>query len=47
MASGSPGIPAVIEKSPLDFADENPPTVITERGDIATAEVIPEASLEK
>ncbi|GKB83203.1 hypothetical protein Tco_0950098 [Tanacetum coccineum] len=47
VASGSSGTLAAIEKSPLDFADENPPPVITQRGDIATAEVIPEASLEK
>ncbi|GJR91307.1 hypothetical protein Tco_0215318 [Tanacetum coccineum] len=46
VASGSSGTPAAIEKSPLDFADKNPPPVITERGDIATAKVIPEASLE-
>ncbi|GKD17714.1 hypothetical protein Tco_1206872 [Tanacetum coccineum] len=36
VASGSSGTPAAIEKSPLDFADENPPPVITERGDIVT-----------
>ncbi|GKC33485.1 hypothetical protein Tco_1045869, partial [Tanacetum coccineum] len=47
VASGSSGTPAAIEKSPLDFADENPPPVFIERGDIATAEVIPEVSLEK
>ncbi|GJS20482.1 hypothetical protein Tco_0449114 [Tanacetum coccineum] len=41
------GTPATIEKSPLDFADENPPPVITESGDIAIVEVIHEASLEK
>ncbi|GKA23299.1 hypothetical protein Tco_0709261 [Tanacetum coccineum] len=46
VASRSSGTPAAIEKSPLDFADENPPPVITEKGDIATAKVIPEASLE-
>ncbi|GJT45273.1 hypothetical protein Tco_0953988 [Tanacetum coccineum] len=46
-ALGSSGIPASIEKSPLDFADENPPPLITERVDISTAEVIPKASLEK
>ncbi|GKC16352.1 hypothetical protein Tco_1013134, partial [Tanacetum coccineum] len=45
VASGSSGIPTAIEKSPLDFGDENPPPVITERGDIATAKVIPEAIL--
>ncbi|GJR73043.1 hypothetical protein Tco_0085408 [Tanacetum coccineum] len=33
--SGSLGTPAAIEKSPLDFTDENPPPVITESGDIA------------
>ncbi|GKC87815.1 hypothetical protein Tco_1148464, partial [Tanacetum coccineum] len=47
VASGSSGTPAAIEKSPLDFADENPPLIIIERGDIATAKVIPKASLEK
>ncbi|GJU35199.1 hypothetical protein Tco_1183553 [Tanacetum coccineum] len=47
VVSGSLGTSAAIEKSPLDFVDENPPPVITERGDIATTEVIPEASLEK
>ncbi|GKB67644.1 hypothetical protein Tco_0929056 [Tanacetum coccineum] len=36
VASGSSGTSAAIEKSPLDFADENPPLVITERGDIET-----------
>nr|GEU86357.1 hypothetical protein [Tanacetum cinerariifolium] len=35
------------EKSPLDFADEDPPPVITERGEEATTKVIPESSLEK
>ncbi|GJY90409.1 hypothetical protein Tco_0505605 [Tanacetum coccineum] len=45
--SGSLGTPAAIEKSPLDFTDENPPPVITESGDIAIVEVIYEASLEK
>nr|GEU80818.1 transposase (putative), gypsy type [Tanacetum cinerariifolium] len=38
---------AANEKSPLDFADEDPPPVITERGDEATAKVIPESSLRK
>ncbi|GJY93293.1 hypothetical protein Tco_0509075 [Tanacetum coccineum] len=47
VVSGSSWTPAAIEKSPLDFADENPPLVITERCDIATTNVILEASLEK
>ncbi|GJX94573.1 hypothetical protein Tco_0349159 [Tanacetum coccineum] len=47
VASGSSGTPAAIEKSPLDFSDENPPLVITESGDIAIVKVIYEASLEK
>nr|GEU59887.1 hypothetical protein [Tanacetum cinerariifolium] len=38
MALGSSRTPATIEKSPLDFADEDPPQVITEKGDEATAE---------
>nr|GEV36145.1 hypothetical protein [Tanacetum cinerariifolium] len=47
MASGSSGTPAAIEKSPLDFTDEDPPQVITKRDDEATAEVIPESGLGK
>nr|GFC48857.1 hypothetical protein [Tanacetum cinerariifolium] len=47
VASGSSGTPAAIEKSPLDFVDEDPTQVITERGDEATAEAIPESGLEK
>nr|GEY48123.1 transposase (putative), gypsy type [Tanacetum cinerariifolium] len=47
VASGSSGTHVALEKSPLDFADEDPPQVITERGDKATAEVIPESSLGK
>nr|GEZ27823.1 hypothetical protein [Tanacetum cinerariifolium] len=47
VASGSSGTPAAIEKSSLDFADEDPPQVSTERGDEATAEVIPESDLWK
>ncbi|GJX96255.1 hypothetical protein Tco_0352053 [Tanacetum coccineum] len=30
-ASGSSGTPSALEKSPLDFANENPPLLITER----------------
>nr|GEU38979.1 reverse transcriptase domain-containing protein [Tanacetum cinerariifolium] len=47
MALGSSGTPSVVEKSPLDFADEDPPQVINLRGEEATTEVIPESSLEK
>nr|GEU61284.1 putative ribonuclease H-like domain-containing protein [Tanacetum cinerariifolium] len=47
VASGSSGTPASIEKSSLDFANEDPPSVITERGDEATAEVIPGSGLGK
>nr|GEX23936.1 hypothetical protein [Tanacetum cinerariifolium] len=47
MTLGSSGTPAAIEKSPLDFADEDPHQVITERGDEAAAEAIPESGLEK
>nr|GEW34772.1 hypothetical protein [Tanacetum cinerariifolium] len=47
VASGSSRTPAAIEKSPLDFADKDPPPVITERGDEATAEVIPESGMGK
>nr|GEW20585.1 hypothetical protein [Tanacetum cinerariifolium] len=47
VASGSLGTPFAVEKSPLDFADEDPSQVITERGEEATTEVIPESSLEK
>nr|GEX58366.1 hypothetical protein [Tanacetum cinerariifolium] len=45
VASGSSRTPAALEKLPLDFADEDPPLVITEKGDEATAEVIPESGL--
>nr|GEW73255.1 hypothetical protein [Tanacetum cinerariifolium] len=38
VTSGSSGTPAVIEKSPLHFADKDPPPIITERCDEATAE---------
>ncbi|GKF50178.1 hypothetical protein Tco_0146645 [Tanacetum coccineum] len=31
VASGSSGTPSALEKSPLDFANENPPPLITER----------------
>ncbi|GJU35546.1 hypothetical protein Tco_1183900 [Tanacetum coccineum] len=31
MASGSSGTPSALEKSPLDFDNENPPPLITER----------------
>nr|GEU95392.1 retrotransposon protein, putative, Ty1-copia subclass [Tanacetum cinerariifolium] len=41
------GTPAAIEKSPLDFVDEDLPSVITKRGDEATAEVILELGLGK
>nr|GFD42002.1 hypothetical protein [Tanacetum cinerariifolium] len=41
--SGSSGTPAAIEKSPLDFTDEDPPPVITEMGDEVTAEAILES----
>nr|GEW49526.1 hypothetical protein [Tanacetum cinerariifolium] len=44
---GSSGTHAAIEKSPLDSADEDPHQVITERGDEAAAEAIPESGLEK
>nr|GEZ89221.1 hypothetical protein [Tanacetum cinerariifolium] len=47
VVSGSSGILAFIEKSPLDFANEDPPPVITERSDEATAKVIPESGLGK
>nr|GEV32853.1 hypothetical protein [Tanacetum cinerariifolium] len=47
VTSGSSGTPFAVEKSPLDFADEDPPQVITERGEEATTEVISESSLEK
>nr|GEW19320.1 hypothetical protein [Tanacetum cinerariifolium] len=47
VASGSSRTPSAVEKSPLDFADEDLPQVITERGEEATMEVIPESSLEK
>nr|GFD53519.1 hypothetical protein [Tanacetum cinerariifolium] len=47
MVSGFSGIPAAIDKSPLDFIDEDPPLLITERGDEATAKVIPESCLGK
>nr|GEW16691.1 transposase (putative), gypsy type [Tanacetum cinerariifolium] len=47
VASGSSGTPSAVEKSQLDFFDEDPPQVITERGEEATTEVIPESSLEK
>nr|GEZ36954.1 hypothetical protein [Tanacetum cinerariifolium] len=47
VASGSLGTPSVVDKSPLDFADEDPPQVITKRSEEATTEVIPELSLEK
>ncbi|GKB74469.1 hypothetical protein Tco_0935881 [Tanacetum coccineum] len=32
VASGSSGIPSALEKSPLDFANEDPPQMITEMG---------------
>nr|GEV82893.1 hypothetical protein [Tanacetum cinerariifolium] len=32
VALGSSGTPPALEKSPLDFADEDPPQIITERG---------------
>ncbi|GKA38502.1 hypothetical protein Tco_0731053 [Tanacetum coccineum] len=32
VASGSSGTPPALEKSPLDFANEDPPQMITERG---------------
>nr|GEX60824.1 cleavage and polyadenylation specificity factor subunit 1 [Tanacetum cinerariifolium] len=47
VASGSSGTPAAIEKSPLDFSDEDPPPVITERGDEVTAKAILESGSEK
>nr|GEX48773.1 transposase (putative), gypsy type [Tanacetum cinerariifolium] len=47
MASGSSGTPAAIKKSPLDFVDEDPPPLITERGDKATAKAILESGPEK
>nr|GEX65277.1 hypothetical protein [Tanacetum cinerariifolium] len=40
---GSSGTPAAIEKSPLDFTDEDPPPVITEMGDEVTAKAILES----
>nr|GEW56717.1 hypothetical protein [Tanacetum cinerariifolium] len=43
----SSGTPVAIEKSPLDLADEDPPPVITDRGDEAIAKVIPESGLGK
>nr|GFA17586.1 hypothetical protein [Tanacetum cinerariifolium] len=47
VASGSSGTPAAIEKSPLDFIDEDPPPVITERGDEATTKAILESGPKK
>nr|GEX70028.1 hypothetical protein [Tanacetum cinerariifolium] len=47
VASGSSRTRAAIEKSPLDFADEDLPPVITERGDEATTESIRESGPEK
>nr|GEY54043.1 hypothetical protein [Tanacetum cinerariifolium] len=47
VASGSSGTPFALEKSPLYFTDEDPPQIITEKGEAATTEVIPEPSLEK
>nr|GEV89875.1 hypothetical protein [Tanacetum cinerariifolium] len=47
MVSGFSGTPAPIDKSSLDFTDEDPPPVITKRGDEATAKVIPESGLGK
>nr|GEV99768.1 zinc finger, CCHC-type [Tanacetum cinerariifolium] len=47
MASGSSGTPFAVEKSQLDFVDEDPPQVIIKRVEEATTEVIPESSLEK
>nr|GEV70513.1 transposase (putative), gypsy type [Tanacetum cinerariifolium] len=47
MALGSSGIPAAIEKSTLDFADEDLPLVIIERGDKTTVKVIPESGMGK
>nr|GFB43890.1 hypothetical protein [Tanacetum cinerariifolium] len=47
VASGSSGTPAAIEKSPPNFADEDPPPVITERGNEATAKAILESGPEK
>ncbi|GJZ04633.1 hypothetical protein Tco_0537908 [Tanacetum coccineum] len=35
MASGSSGTPSTLEKSPLDFANEDPPQMITEMGGTA------------
>nr|GFB95039.1 hypothetical protein [Tanacetum cinerariifolium] len=47
VASGSSGTPAAIEKSPPNFADKDPPLVITERGNEATAKAILESGPEK
>nr|GEV46158.1 hypothetical protein [Tanacetum cinerariifolium] len=47
VASGSSGTPSTLEKSLLDFADEDPPQIITEGGEATTTEVIPEPNLEK
>nr|GFA68249.1 hypothetical protein [Tanacetum cinerariifolium] len=47
VASGSSRTPASIGKSPLDFADEDPPLVITKRGDEATAKAILKSGPEK
>nr|GEZ08398.1 hypothetical protein [Tanacetum cinerariifolium] len=41
------GTLAAIEKSPLDFANEDPPPVITERGDEVTPKAILESGSEK
>ncbi|GJX26948.1 hypothetical protein Tco_0233244 [Tanacetum coccineum] len=35
VASGSSGTPSTLEKSPLDFANEDPPQMITEMGGMA------------
>nr|GEW83731.1 hypothetical protein [Tanacetum cinerariifolium] len=47
VASRSLGTPATIEKSALDFADEDPPLVFTERGDKEIAKAILESGPEK
>nr|GEV98322.1 hypothetical protein [Tanacetum cinerariifolium] len=47
VATGSLGTPTAVEKSPLDLSDEDPPPVITERGDEAIAKVILESGLGK
>nr|GEX44652.1 hypothetical protein [Tanacetum cinerariifolium] len=47
VASGSSGTPSAVEKSLLDFIDEDPPQVIIKRGEEATTEVLPESSMEK